>query len=55
MQTRRHTAIGKLVVFMGKRVAKRKAQANKAKLAAAGVVAAVVAGGIAASRSGSEA
>ena len=54
MQTRRHTAIGKLVVLIGKKVAKKKAQENRVKLGAAGVVALVLGSGIVAARIGSD-
>jgi hypothetical protein len=50
MQTRRHTAIGKLVVLIGKKVAKKKAKDPKVKLGAAGIVALVLGSGLAAAR-----
>ena len=54
MATRRHTAIGRLVVFIGKKVAKKKAQSRRAKLGAAGIVALALGGGVAAARAGSD-
>ena len=51
--TRRHTAIGRLVVLIGKKVAKRKARDNRVKLGAAGVVALALTGGLLSARSDS--
>ena len=54
MQTRRHTAIGKLVVWIGKRFAKKKAQSPKVQLGAAGIVALALGSGIVAARLGTD-
>lgn len=51
MTSRRYAPIGWAVWKVGTRVAKKKARANRAKLAAAGVVALALGGGVAASRS----
>jgi hypothetical protein len=51
--TRRHTAVGRLVLKVGSLIAKKKARQNRVKLGAAGIVAAVVAGGVVASKAGS--
>ncbi|HEX4720215.1 MAG TPA: hypothetical protein VH300_16960 [Thermoleophilaceae bacterium] len=51
--TRRNTALGWLVWKVGSRVAKRKARQNRAKLGALGVIALALAGGVAATRTGS--
>ncbi len=53
--TRRNTALGWLVWKIGSRAARRKVRQNRVKLGAAGVVVLVLAGGLAAARSGSEA
>ena len=55
MSTRRNAALGWLVWKVGSRVAKKKAQQNRGKLVAAGVVGTAVAGGVVAARSGTEA
>ena len=49
--SRRYTVLGWIVWQIGSRIAKRKAHQNRAKLAAAGVVALAVGGGVAAARS----
>lgn len=51
--TRRHTALGRLVVMIGARVVKKKAGGRPLKLGAAGIVAAAVAGGLMAAKAGS--
>jgi hypothetical protein len=48
--TRRHTAVGRLVVKVGSLIAKRKVRQNRVKLGAVGIVAAAVAGGVVASK-----
>lgn len=50
MQTRRHTVIGRLVVKIGSRIAKKKARENRLKLGAAGVVVLALASGVLAAR-----
>ena len=52
MSTRGYTLLGWIVWQIGSRVAKKKAAQNRVKLGAAGVVALVIAGGIAAARAG---
>ena len=52
MPTRGYTVLGWIVWQIASRVAKRKIQQNKVKLGAAGVVVAVVIGGILAAHSG---
>ena len=47
MSSKSYTALGWIVWQIGSRVAKRKLSQNRSKLVAAGVVAAVVAAGIA--------
>jgi hypothetical protein len=47
MSSKRHSLLGWIVWRVGSRVAKRKVGRNRSKLVAAGVVAAVVAAGIA--------
>jgi hypothetical protein len=47
VSSKRHTALGWIVSQVGSRVAKRKLAQNRSKLVAAGVVAAVVAAGVA--------
>jgi hypothetical protein len=47
MSSRSYTALGWIVWQIGSRVARRKLSQNRSKLVAAGVVAAVVAAGIA--------
>ena len=51
MNTKGYTVIGWVVWQIGSRVAKRKMAQNKLKLGAAGVVAAVVVGGVIAAKS----
>ena len=53
MATRRHTAIGRLVVAIVKRVGKKKARENRVKLGAAGIVALALGSGVLAARSSS--
>ena len=48
--TRRHTAIGRLVMYIGSRVAKKQVRKNHVKLGAVGIVAAALAGGVVASK-----
>ena len=50
MNTKGYTVIGWVVWQIGSRVAKRKMAQNKLKLGAAGVVAAVVVGGVIAAK-----
>jgi len=52
--TRRNAALGWVVWQVGSRVAKKKARANRVKLAAAAVVAAALGGGVLAARTSSE-
>ena len=52
--TRGYTVLGWLVWQIASRVAKKKIHQNRVKIGAAGVVAAVLVGGILAARSGSE-
>ena len=52
MSVRGYTVLGWIVWQIASRVVKRKIQQNKVKLGAAGVVVAVVIGGILAARSG---
>ena len=52
--TRGYTVLGWVVWQIASRVAKKKIQQNRLKLGAAGVVLAVLVGGILAARSGSE-
>jgi hypothetical protein len=52
--TRRNAALGWVVWKLGSRVAKKKVRENRGKLGAAGVVAAVVAGGVVAGRTGAD-
>jgi hypothetical protein len=52
MPTRGYTVLGWVVWQVASRVAKRKIQQNRVKIGAAGVVLAVVIGGILAARSG---
>ncbi|HLM26778.1 MAG TPA: hypothetical protein VK304_07420 [Thermoleophilaceae bacterium] len=51
MTTKSYTVLGWVVWQVGSRVAKRKMADNKLKLGAAGVVAAVVVGGVIAAKS----
>jgi hypothetical protein len=53
MSTRRNAAIGWLVWQIGSRIAKKKVQQNRGKLAAAGLATAAVAGGAVAARNAS--
>lgn len=55
MSSTRNTVLGWLVWQIGSRVAKKKVSQNRVKLGAAGVVALVLAGGVAATRGGSQA
>jgi hypothetical protein len=52
--TKRHTLLGWVVWQLGKRLAKRKAAQNRAKLGAAGVIAAVLVGGLIAAKTDSD-
>jgi hypothetical protein len=54
MTTRGYTVLGWVVWQVARRVAKKKIRANRAKLGAAGVVALVLLGGIAAARAGGD-
>ena len=55
MNTRRNAALGWAVWKIGTYVAKKKVRANRVKLAAAGIVALALGGGVAAARAGSDA
>jgi hypothetical protein len=52
MSTKGYTLLGWIVWQIGSRVAKKKAAQNRVKIGAAGIVALVIAGGIAAARAG---
>jgi hypothetical protein len=52
--TRGYTVLGWVVWQVASRVAKKKIRQNRMKLGAAGVIGLVIAGGVLASRSGSE-
>jgi len=52
--TKRHTLLGWVVWQLGKRVAKRKASQNRAKLSAVGVIALVLIGGLIAAKNDSD-
>jgi hypothetical protein len=54
MSSKGYTALGWIVWQIGSRVAKRKLGQNRSKLIAAGVIAAVVAAGIALASSGDD-
>ncbi|MFL5893973.1 MAG: hypothetical protein ACJ76Z_02525 [Thermoleophilaceae bacterium] len=54
MPTRGYTVLGWVVWQIASRVAKKKIQQNRVKLGAAGVVLAVLIGGILAARSGND-
>lgn len=55
MTIRAYTVLGWLVWHLATRVARRKLEANRIKLGAAGIVALVLVGGVAAARAGARA
>jgi len=52
--TRRHTFVGRIVLAIGAKIAKRKARENRGKLGAAAVVGAALVGGAMAARTASD-